>query len=122
MNQVIRFAFDGKPQPQERPFVTRFGTFDRKKSKRSKAELALVAKLAAERQKWEFEHGPVTVQLRFINPHKRADIDNLIKLVLDALSGVLWEDDKLVTKIFAQKESGADKPQTIIWVSSNQED
>ena len=37
--------------------------------------------------------------------HKfRPDIDNLLKLVMDAATGVLWTDDALVSWILAKKE------------------
>lgn len=38
-----------------------------------------------------------------IRPTKRPDCDNVIKAVLDALNGVFWEDDRLVTTIFMTK-------------------
>lgn len=37
---------------------------------------------------------------------KRPDIDNLIKLVLDAGNGILWEDDVQVVSLIANKVYG----------------
>ena len=34
---------------------------------------------------------------------KRPDVDNLQKSVMDALNGVLWEDDAIVFAVVAQK-------------------
>lgn len=34
----------------------------------------------------------------------RADIDNYVKAVFDALNGKLWEDDKQVCKLYATKQ------------------
>lgn len=37
-------------------------------------------------------------------PHvKKPDLDNVVKLVLDALNGVAWDDDQQVNCIFAKK-------------------
>ena len=36
-------------------------------------------------------------------PKLRADIDNLLKLALDALNGVAWNDDRQVVKVTAVK-------------------
>ena len=35
---------------------------------------------------------------------KKPDVDNLVKAVLDALNGVAFEDDSLITKIVAEKK------------------
>jgi Holliday junction resolvase RusA-like endonuclease len=47
---------------------------------------------------------PVRVFLTFLEgPGQRAqDIDNLAKLVLDALNGLAWEDDKQVMALHAE--------------------
>jgi Holliday junction resolvase RusA-like endonuclease len=62
--------------------------------------------------------GPVLVELRFdydaeettvavrpleVGKVTRPDIDNLAKLVLDALNGVAWEDDNQVAMLYAIK-------------------
>lgn len=42
-------------------------------------------------------------QLRGKPMLKRRDLDNLIKFYLDALNGVVWYDDSLITSIIAHK-------------------
>jgi len=44
---------------------------------------------------------------------KKPDIDNLVKFVLDALHGVYWRDDSIITSIWAKK-SYSEKPKTIV--------
>jgi Holliday junction resolvase RusA-like endonuclease len=39
----------------------------------------------------------------FCGNKRRKDVDNLLKLCLDALNGVAWKDDSQVTEIFARK-------------------
>lgn len=51
-------------------------------------------------KKWEMRlirHGTT------IPKYTRPDIDNLVKLVLDALNGVAYKDDYLVTRIIGEK-------------------
>lgn len=36
-------------------------------------------------------------------PSGRPDVDNYAKLVMDALNGILWRDDSLVCRLFAEK-------------------
>lgn len=38
-----------------------------------------------------------------IVPMKKPDIDNLVKAVLDALNGCMYEDDKQIIKVIAEK-------------------
>lgn len=50
--------------------------------------------------------------------NKRRDIDNMIKLVLDALNGVVYEDDSQVVEIHAVMARGSqEEPRTdiIVW-------
>jgi len=55
--------------------------------------------------------GPIEVKIEFYYKGKTsgycpkyADIDNLAKLVLDALNGIIWEDDKQIVKLLAEKK------------------
>lgn len=52
---------------------------------------------------------------------KRPDLDNLIKFVLDALNGVFWKDDTIVTQIIAEKDY-APNPRTEIIIRSQVEE
>lgn len=45
---------------------------------------------------------PKTVKRK--EPHKRPDIDKLVRGVLDALTGVAYDDDEQVVKLIATKE------------------
>ena len=46
---------------------------------------------------------------------KKPDIDNLCKFIMDALNGIAWKDDKLVTRLSLQKRY-SDVPKTVIWI------
>ena len=53
-------------------------------------------------------------ELGNIRPTSKPDIDNLIKLVGDALNGIAYKDDSQIVEIQAVKKYG--KPQTIIHI------
>lgn len=56
-------------------------------------------------------------QLLIDSPHIKAkDIDNLCKLIFDALNGVVWKDDALIWKLNAKKIY-TENPQTILIVN-----
>lgn len=58
-------------------------------------------------------------QRRLSNQHKptvKPDVDNYIKSTLDALNGVLWEDDSQIVKLTAEKRYG-EKGKIIITVT-----
>ena len=58
-------------------------------------------------------------QRRLSNQHKptvKPDVDNYIKSTLDALNGVLWEDDSQIVKLTAEKRY-AEKGKIIITVT-----
>ncbi len=38
-----------------------------------------------------------------IRPNINPDVDNYVKLVLDALNGIIWEDDRYIVEIHASK-------------------
>lgn len=117
---VLTFEIPGDVQAQQRPRVTRNGTFDPKESKDYKSFVRLVAA----------EHAPETLITEDIKlsidvyrkipksfskkkhqqavdgvlrPTTKPDIDNLVKGIKDGLSKVLWHDDSQVTELVARK-------------------
>lgn len=126
----IEFIVPGEPQGKQRPKFTTIGGFARaytpKKTaeyeKKVKALYNMTAKQSGSRKFEEDE--PVKIEitayykipasvvkkdkLRMLAhkllPLKKPDIDNVVKIILDALNGVAWADDKQVAVIIAQKE------------------
>jgi Holliday junction resolvase RusA-like endonuclease len=47
--------------------------------------------------------GPVMLKLAFYRPRKSGDLDGRLKVLLDALQGVLYLDDKQVEEIHAYR-------------------
>jgi Holliday junction resolvase RusA-like endonuclease len=54
---------------------------------------------------------PVRVDMTFCYGNGGADLDNLVKAVLDALNGVVWEDDVQVVSMSARIHRGCPKDQ-----------
>lgn len=73
-----------------------------------------------------FFHGPVTVRITFELPRpksmpkrvehhvKKPDIDKLARGSLDAMKGVLWNDDSQVVELVARKVYASDQPKAVI--------
>ena len=53
---------------------------------------------------------------REIRPVKRPDLDNLVKLIQDALNGLAYQDDKQIQEINARKWYSS-KPRTVITIT-----
>lgn len=118
-----RFAFftiPGKPVPAARPRVTRNGTYNERRYK----DWLDAAKTYA-RQAWVGRapmSGKVEVTASFTGAHGSADIDNLVKGVLDALQGIIIFNDKQVTHLDIIRETVAEsdegEPGTLVNVWS----
>ena len=127
----MRFKLPGAPCAQGRPrFTARGGkirAYDPAKSRAYKARTALVAKAAAEKAGWELNtESPVSVKISvvmaipksfsrvkrqqalegLIRPAKKPDLDNIYKCVTDALSGVIYKDDRQIVKAEMEKRYG----------------
>lgn len=66
--------------------------------------------------------GEVAVHLAWYRPAKRGDLDNRIKVILDALNGVAYEDDKQIVKIIAERHDDKHEPRVEVVVSLAGED
>lgn len=111
------FVVDGEPVAKARPRLTARGHIYTP-PKTLKHERAIKEKFYAEYGKdftptdkaisvrvFFFLKKPARVPADFPpRPLKRPDIDNLIKTVLDALNGVLYQDDKQIVKILGVKK------------------
>ena len=112
---IRRLWLPGNPRPKERPrvysrvAVTPFATL--------KAEASI-------KHAWRREHrgakpfaGPVALRVRFARASALpCDLDNLVKLVADALNGLAWVDDRQIVALRAGKVVDRDEPGTMIVV------
>jgi len=118
-NPLIQFKIYGNPVPQGRPRIIKkglhYGMKDPDASSIYKDRLRL---LAQQHRQDPLLSGPLHVRLQFeiLKPPsarkrdvwraKKPDLDNLIKAVTDAFTGVIWRDDALIVSIEASKPYG----------------
>lgn len=61
--------------------------------------------------------GPVVVRSDVFRPQKRGDLDNTMKVVLDALRGIAYEDDSQVVEIHLFRNDDKMNPRAEITIS-----
>lgn len=128
MRTIGRLQVDGEPQPKQRPRCVFAGKHPR--------AITPPATVAAEREiaeKYkEQNRGAVReaafglcVEMHFfsrysaaVRPDRMPDLDNLVKLVSDALNGVAWVDDKQVDEIRATLKRGWDRPGLVVVITT----
>jgi Holliday junction resolvase RusA-like endonuclease len=133
MQRKVKFTIPGEPIAQGRPRFSTHGGFarayDPKKSRDGKSVVKLCARDAVEESGiTEPLNGPLVMKIQFGIPlpksayrkrtpvtrawrTKKPDLDNLVKLVKDACSGVIYLDDNQIARIVAEKITcGQDEP------------
>lgn len=123
----LKFTVMGEPCAQGRPRFSTFGGYvkaiDPAKSRNQKSYIKYLATAAAKQQGWTYTYLPLYVEIIAYlgipkskskkwraaairgqeRPTKKPDVDNLFKLVTDALSGILYNDDKQIVSCRVQK-------------------
>ena len=120
------FTIYVEPKAKKRPKVYRWSTVN---PSREDEELAMRAFRSLDGIPDTPLGGQVRVQLKFyknppkntpnwklpwmdkglIRPNKSPDLDNYVKLILDALNGGLWEDDRFIVEMHSSKYYTLDK-------------
>lgn len=105
----------GNPTAKGRPRCTKKGVITPEATVRAEAEIGWIWKDRYGLDPWAT---PLRVTLTFLEgPRQQAqDIDNLAKLVLDALNGIAWVDDKQVLALQVELYRNRAEPQTRILV------
>lgn len=125
MKRKVKFTIPGEPVAQGRPRFSTHGGFarayDPKKSRDGKSVVKLCARDAVEESGLiEPLSGPLVMKVQFGIPlpksayrkrtpvarswrTKKPDLDNLLKLVKDACSGIIYLDDNQISRIVAEK-------------------
>ncbi len=113
----MHFTAYGQPVAKGRPRFTRSG---RTYTPKATAEAEAVLRARAQAEGCQPLSEPCAVDLTFWLPtRRRVDIDNLQKLVLDALNGVAFTDDVLVHQLTSRVHRAcSDVPRTQVHVTS----
>ncbi len=114
MMAELHFTVPGRCIPTPRPRVSRRGTHYPKRYTDWLDSARVEAYRACGRPLWT---GPVSVLVSFYGARPNADIDNLLKSVLDAIQGVIIVDDKQVVQVSAGRVLKDKEPVTEITVS-----
>lgn len=116
MSAYVSFVVPGDPRPKGRP---RFGNgfvHTPRETQRAEHTVKVFARNAGVRPM----QGPVAVELKFYRATKRrCDVDNLAKLVLDALNSVAWRDDDQIAHLTATKGLDPENPRTEVTVRAH---
>lgn len=109
----LKFEIEGKPQPKERPRVTKYHTYTPSKTESYEKLVAWTYKLFGGMEL----HGAIEFELivhyKIAKSNKkvklndyhtyRPDLDNVIKTVLDGLGKVAYKNDSQISSIKAKK-------------------
>lgn len=139
--RTITLVIYGEPVPQSRPKIARIGNrviaYDPPKSKKYKDLVKLWATCQLKKvDGFKMFTGAVCVDITFflpirpswpkqkrlnaeygvMRPIKKPDIDNLYKGLIDALTGIAWKDDSIITDVSMKKRYTADTSRTEITI------
>lgn len=131
----LSLVLNGKPEPQLRPRITKFVSFDPCKDKKNWAKLQIAQQIENTLIKPIEE--PLEIVMIFHMPipkstskkkrelmlsnclkhTKKSDIDNLYKFFSDAMNGLLYKDDSQIWRVEMEKVYSEDPRTeiTLIW-------
>jgi Holliday junction resolvase RusA-like endonuclease len=115
---MIHIEIMGEPKRKERPRYGHGRAYTPDRTRKAERDLSWAVR---QQISWPMRtlEGNVCVRLQFYCGTRRGkDLDNMIKLVLDACNGLLWQDDRQVTTILARVTRCDKNPRTIIAVES----
>lgn len=134
----ISFHIDGKPAPKERPRILRSGiTYTPKKTLNAEKYIGYLASIAMGGK--PLMEGPLIVWYTAIFPVPkswskqkkqealsgklmpicRPDIDNCVKLALDAMNGIVYKDDSQIVILHMKKKYG-ETPKSMLTIFSGE--
>ena len=101
--QRLTFVVPGRPRAKARPRVTGRGTYTPAITRDAQTRVAAFALAAGARPVTT----PVGMMVEFLTDRRKVDLDNLGKLVMDALIGVAYVDDSQVHDLHLLRRPGA---------------
>ena len=121
----MKITIPGDPVAQGRPRFYRGRVVDPPKSKAWKEAARLHMKAACKNPIMKPMPVELVVHVCFKRPKSskpddrwkttKPDLDNILKAVMDAGNGILWEDDSQVVTISASKFQAKEEPGVTLW-------
>lgn len=97
---VLRFTVPGEPLGKSRPRVTKNGTFTPKATREAEARVRAALDAEHPTPLLVVEGEALSISLMIYRFERRPrDVDNLLKLVMDALNGLAYVDDSQVEDV-----------------------
>ena len=123
MRQLI-FEIPFDPIPLARPKFSHGRAYLPPRSRSYRDCVQNVVKEIMKRRKLSPLTGELICRLKFFRKFKPSarnfgDIDNHVKAIFDALQGLLFNDDRQIVSVVAQKLKDADRPRTQITFKAN---
>lgn len=85
-------------------------------AKAFKVQAALIAKLAGA----QMIAGAVSMLVDIYRPARRGDLDNTLKVTIDALQGIFYENDSQIVEIHARLHDDKRNPRAVVCVKPAQ--
>ncbi len=116
MNDSIYFVVPGQPIPKARARVTRSGhAYTPERTAAWESKVAWAARLAMQGRE-PFAGDVVVAVVIKRGDRKRADTDNCVKSLIDAMDHIVFGDDQQVTGIYAMMIRGHAEPGVTVLV------
>lgn len=117
---MIQFTLDGEPKSKGRPRFSKHGhAYTPKETREAEISVQLAWQLSGGQKL----NGPIVLHCVFyLGTKRRKDLDNLVKLVQDALNKRAYDDDDQITDIIARKIfTTPDKARTVVKIYQKME-
>ena len=116
----LAFTIPGSPRPKGRPRLGKHGnTYTPDETRRYELHARTCALAARCKAGWSPELDAtyrVRLGIVFAN-HRRVDLDNCLKAILDSMNAMVWHDDSQVSELHVYREYDADKPRVDVVVT-----
>jgi len=116
-HDVVAAVMDGAPYSKSRPRFSRNGNTYVKKEDRISEEQTKIWMRANIPANYT---GNVALTCIFFRPNRqRIDVDNMLKHICDAATGVIWKDDSQCTALLGVAEFDASHPRTVLAIAAH---
>lgn len=113
---LLEFTVPGDPVPKQRARIVRRGVYTPKETVEAERTVGwyAVQAMAAQGVRPDLDVDYALSCVFHLSNFRRVDIDNLQKLIQDALQNVVWRDDSQVMRSEAEKYHDCKYPRTTV--------